>query len=262
MAADSQTMLGRTGIVGIFVTGTDTGVGKTVVACALGLALKRLGVNVGLMKPIATGCKVRRARAVRGGAVPGTAAKAARGVLVSEDALRMQSVSGDPTDLVNPIRFRTPAAPSVACRIERRRISLGRFWRNLALLGRRHELVIVEGIGGVLCPIRSDYFVADLIREAALPALLVASAKLGTLNHTCLSIEALRARDVRVCGVILNFHTGRTVAERTNSAELERITGVPVVARLSTVRSSPIVKAAARLEPFARQLRCVAVPRA
>ena len=241
MASDPRSPSSGTGVSGLFITGTDTGIGKTAVACGLGLALKRLGVDVGLMKPIATDCKVKRT--------------AGRAALLSEDALQMQAVTGDSLDLINPIRFQTPVAPSVASRLERHRVDLEKVWEALNVLAQGHEFVLVEGIGGVLCPIRPGYFVAELIRDSGLPALVVAGARLGTLNHTLLSIEALRSRGVPVFGIVLNFYAGRTVAEKTNLSELERITGVKVVARLPLLDEPTIHKIAARLRPFARLLR-------
>jgi dethiobiotin synthetase len=210
---------------GLAVLGTDTGIGKTVVTAAILLALRRVGVHATPWKPVATG-----------GARYG-------GTLVAGDVLwwkRVLKLDLAPADL-NPFCFRRPLAPWVAARLEPGRPpltdrALGAAW-TLAL---RRRPVLVEGIGGVLVPLRQTLTFADWVRHLGIPAVVVARAGLGTINHVALTIEALRRRRVRVAGIILNGATGKDPAERSNPGALESMCGVPVLAvlpRIARVRT-------------------------
>jgi len=156
---------------GIFVTGTDTGVGKTVVACALAAWGRRRGVDVGVMKPIATG---------------GRWAPADQR-WVSDDARRLAQAagSGDPWPLVNPVCCKEPLAPATAAQRARSPIRLDEVLRAFRSLQARHEWLIVEGIGGLLVPLTARATVADLARRLHLPVIVVARPGLGTLNTRC-----------------------------------------------------------------------------
>lgn len=169
---------------GLFVTGTDTGVGKTVVACALAERLRARGVDVGVMKPIETGV-------------------GAQGPL---DAIALAEAAGvaDPMELVCPVRLELPAAPDVAAAAEGRTIDLGAIRAACAELRRRHELVIVEGAGGLLVPIGPDFSMAELAADLGLPLLVVARGRLGTVNHTRLTLEVAAARGLPVAGVVVS----------------------------------------------------------
>ena len=194
---------------GLFILGTGTEIGKTAVAAGLAAALRRWGVNVGVMKPIATGC-------VKG---------------FSEDAvwLRRAASVDDPLELINPYRFKTPSAPAVATAREGGRIDFSAIRRAYEHLAARHDIVLVEGIGGLLVPIDGERTVADLIRALDLPALLVTCAQLGTINHTLLTVEAARDAGVDLIGLVLNGRSRRpSVAERTNPEILRRWTGLPI----------------------------------
>ncbi len=216
---------------GLFVTGTDTEVGKTVVTAALACGLRRLGIRVGVMKPVATGC----ARA--------------NGTLTSADAEALLRASGsrDPLDLVCPYRFEAPAAPSVAAENRydvpkappvRRTVLLGRIERAFRELARRHDIVLVEGIGGLLVPLNSRESVADLARCLGLPVLVVARAGLGTINHTLLTIEAARSAGLDLAGVVLNGRNRRpSLAERTNPRVIRELGGVPVLGVVPRLRT-------------------------
>lgn len=202
-------------LISIFVTGTDTGVGKTVVAAGLAAALRRRGVDVGVMKPVATG------------------ARRLRGRLVSDDAeiLRRAADSDDPPELVNPVCLEPPLSPNVAARLSRRVVDLGRVQKAFRTLQSRHDVIVVEGIGGLLVPIRDGCTVADLARRFRLPLLVVAGPALGTLNHSALTVAAARRHRLRLRGVVVN-HSRRTRigrAERTNPREIAKLCRVEVL---------------------------------
>jgi len=202
------------------ILGTGTGVGKTVVTAAVGLALRRAGVSVTAWKPVASG-GVRR-----------------DGRWVSSDAIWLKAALGlrEPLSEIGGACWRLGLAPAVAARIERAPLDvegLGRRWRALRASGR---FVLVEGVGGTLVPLRGRMTVADLIGRWGLPALVVGAAGLGTINHTLLTIEALRARGVRIAGVILNRAVrGRDLSERTNARVISTLGRVRVLAALPWV---------------------------
>ena len=197
---------------GIFITGTDTGVGKTVVAAGLALALKAKGIDVGVMKPVETGCQLQN------------------GQLLAEDALFLQKISGVGDDLsaINPYRLKDPLAPAIAAERDGVKIDLDVIRHVYLGLASRHEVVIVEGAGGLLVPLTERYFMADLARQLELPLLLVSRASLGTINHTLLSLHYARQRTLSVLGIVMN-HTSPEMglAEQTNKAALKRWADCP-----------------------------------
>jgi dethiobiotin synthetase len=178
---------------GLFVTGTDTGVGKTLIAGAIARSLRRVGTPVDVFKPAATGCR------------------AARGQLVSQDAEFLAACADSMRMLaeIAPVRYRTAVAPNVAAELEHRPVDLPLIFDAYRRLGvgraeTRRPLVVVEGIGGLLCPIADDFWVIHLARMMALPVVIVARAGLGTINHTLLTLHAARSAGLRVAGVVLN----------------------------------------------------------
>lgn len=176
-----------TRVRGLFVTGTDTGVGKTRVACALVAALRARGRAVGVLKPSETGV-------------------GADGPL---DALALWRAAGleVPIEAVCPQPFALPAAPAVAAAAEGRALDRAAIRRAFDALAARHEIVVVEGAGGLLVPLDDETTMAGLARELGLPLLVVARAALGTINHTLLTLEAARARGLPVAGVVVS-HAG------------------------------------------------------
>ena len=200
---------------GIFITGTDTEIGKTVVAGGLAAALKAAGVNVGVMKPIASGGIEHEGR------------------IVSEDAIFLKHAAraDDALDLINPICLRQPLAPSVAAEIERVSIDLRQIDEAFAQLCQRHEFMVVEGIGGIAVPICEEMLVANLAQRFQLPLLVVARPNLGTINHTVLTVEFARSYSLNLRGIVLNASQegSKGLAEETNPKELERLTHLPIL---------------------------------
>lgn len=200
---------------GIFITGTDTEIGKTVIAGGLAAALKAAGVDVGVMKPIASGGIEHKGR------------------IVSEDALFLKSAAqvDDALDLINPICLRHPLAPSVAAEIERVSIDLRQIDEAFAQLCQRHEFIVVEGVGGIAVPICEEMLVVDMAQRFQLPVLVVARPNLGTINHTVLTVEFARSYSLEICGIVLNAsqEESKGLAEETNPKELERLTTLPIL---------------------------------
>lgn len=197
---------------GVFVTGTDTDCGKTTVAGGIARALLRKGFNVGVMKPVATwGDPCRE---------PGI-----RQAWISEDALhlRQAAATSDALNLINPICFKAAMAPWPAAQVERKSINLDKIFSSYRELCQRHVYMVVEGAGGLLVPIKRDFFVSDMMVRMRLPAILVARPDLGTLNHTLLSIRLMKQMGIPLSGVVINNYRGRDRAERSNPHVLRRI---------------------------------------
>jgi len=201
---------------GCFVTGTDTGVGKTLVGCAIVRALRARGVDVAVRKPIETGV-------------------GPEGPLDAQ-ALRAAAGSGEPLDAVCPVALPLPAAPSVAAADAGRDVPLERLLEGVRAAIARHAFTLVEGAGGLLVPIAAGYTMADLARDLALPLVIVARARLGTLNHTHLTLEAARARGLRVAGVVISHGDGAlSDADAKNLAWLRNELGTLVVGEVSAL---------------------------
>lgn len=190
-----------------FITGTDTGVGKTLIAAALAAAFKERGTDVGVMKPVAAGGW--------------------------DDARLLIKAAGvkDNLFLVNPYCLATPVAPAVAADMENIKINVGKIKTVYEELSKRHEMMIIEGVGGLLVPIYKKYLVSDLIKDLNLPIIIVARAGLGTINHTLLTISEARRSRIKVLGVIINNYDEATagVAEKTAPEVIEKIGKVPVL---------------------------------
>jgi len=205
---------------GVFVTGTDTGVGKTVVAAGLVRGFAAMALDVGVMKPIAAGC-YRSPRADGGFE------------LRSEDAdwLVEAAKTGDNLELVCTVRFELPLAPLTAARLAAQEVSIEQILGAYKTLRERHEFLVVEGVGGLMVPIRQDYFVADMIKDMKLPAVVVARPGLGTLNHTILTVKYAKSQGIGVLGIIVNHaeREDRSQAAETNIPILEECCGIPVL---------------------------------
>ncbi|HXJ32442.1 MAG TPA: dethiobiotin synthase [Candidatus Eisenbacteria bacterium] len=196
----------------LFITGTDTGVGKTFVACALAHALRARGTRVGVVKPVETGVEGE-----------------------PEDALRLKAAAGDPAPLddVCPYRFRAPLAPSVAAAREGTAVDVDRL---VALVRRRAsevEVLLVEGAGGLLVPIVKQTTYLDLAGRLRLPIIIVAANRLGTINHTALTARVADAAGLAVLGFVLSHPTPQT--DDSATANVESITALTGLACLGVV---------------------------
>jgi dethiobiotin synthetase len=183
----------------LFVTGTDTGVGKTLLTALLLQHLRDRGVQALAMKPFCSGGK---------GDV---------------ELLRKLQAPEVSTELINPFYFDKPVAPAVAARPPRRKIRLINAVGAIERVAERCDCLLVEGCGGVLVPLAEDFDVRDLISSLRCETIVVTRNKLGTLNHTRLTVEALQARKISVRGIALMEQKSREVSARTNRTMLERM---------------------------------------
>ncbi len=212
---------------GIFVTGTDTGVGKTIVTAAVIHALRRDGIDAVGMKPVATG-RDREATA--------TAATATFRSLDAEIIARYSCIKSDEYELVNPVFLAVEAAPYMASIMLKQDIDIERVLRAYGRLKERHEFIVVEGIGGVMVPIKRDYYVLDLIKDLKLPALIVARARLGTINHTLLTVEACKRRGIEVMGIVMNMIDYSNPVEANVGGIIHELSGVPIIGSIPYIK--------------------------
>lgn len=192
----------------IFITGTDTGVGKTFVTQLLAEALKIQGIDVGVMKPISCG--------------PDNDA------VYLKKALKLK----DPLELVNPINLKLPLSPYASVTAEKKKINLDKVFSAYKRLASLYDLILVEGIGGALVPFTENYYAADLARDLNAYTIIVARAGLGTINHTLLTIEALKKRKVNIMGIIMNGFKGNDESEKSNSQIITKLSKIPILAEI------------------------------
>ncbi len=205
-------------VAGCFVTGTDTGVGKTLVSCALIAELRARGFEVGAIKPIETGV---------GPDGP-----------LDAIALRDAAGTGDTLELVCPQQFALPAAPNVAAHAEARDVDLAAIEAAFRRIADGRDFIIAEGAGGLLVPIRDGYTMADLARELGLPLLIVARAALGTINHTRLTLEAAATRNLLVVGVVISHAAGElSAADASNLGALRAELGDRLIGEIPALKA-------------------------
>ncbi len=202
----------------IFITGTDTGVGKTVVAGAVVKLLKSKGYNVGYFKPVETGCSPE-----------------------CSDAKAISQITGQHIDEVVLYQFKNPVAPLVAERLEGNKIDMAKIYFHLDKLRKSYDYLIVEGAGGIKVPITEEdgniITYLDFVYETFLPVVIVSRAGLGTINHTVLTVDALNLINADIRGIVINGYTGETVSERTNPEVMYEMTGVPVLAVINKMKN-------------------------
>lgn len=212
---------------GLFVTATDTEVGKTFISGAITAALRERGIKTGVVKPVASGC------------VTGM-----NGQLVSEDANFLMAAAGmgeERRHEVNPVCLEPALTPAVAAEECGITIDVAKLNSACRHMLENSEVTVVEGVGGITAPIWQDYLVADMIEELGLPAVLVVRPNLGTINHTVLTAAYAKQRGIKLVGIIVNRwdEDKVTLLETSNVAYIERLTGLPVLGKFPSV---PVVQ--------------------
>ena len=201
---------------GIFITGTDTGVGKTVATIVLATLLQDQGYNVGVMKPVQCG---------------------------GDDAtfLKKSLRLSDPLAEINPCFARAPLSPHLAFQREKRKVDAAKILAAYGRLKQKHDILLVEGAGGLMVPLYNDYFFADLVRDMDLELVIVARPGLGTINHTLLTIEQARAQGIAVRGVLFSEASARKhgIPEKTNPQAVRTLGNVEI---LGTIPYSKILR--------------------
>jgi dethiobiotin synthetase len=214
-----------------FITATDTGVGKTTITAAMAFALKRLGVNVGVMKPFATGTQQK------------TGYK-------SEDVaiLANSAQTTDPEELMNPYFFPVPVSPYAAANKLNVDIDVDMVMDRFEKLQAMHDVMLVEGIGGILTPILKNYCIANLIKDMNLDTLVVTSSRIGTVNHTLMTLNVAQQYGLKIRGLIINNidPAGYDVNELKN--DLKNLSGVDVLCTIPHLNNAKMGEVAEILQ--------------
>lgn len=199
----------------LFVTGTDTGVGKTFISCIIAEGLRKEGIDVGVMKPLETGCKKRN------------------NFLVPSDGISLKKASGvdDPLDLIVPYKFSAPLAPFVAAELENKKISILKIKKSCLKTAKKHDVIIIEGAGGLLVPITKSYSYLNLIKNLGAQVIIVAANKLGVINHLMLTLNCLKVNRITpLCVILNNIEQQKNIAQRTNLVALQKLCrNVPLI---------------------------------
>lgn len=196
-----------------FITGTDTGIGKTAITAGLAGSMRKLGVNVGVMKPIATGIPQKTG-------------------LKSSDVSILVEASGtkDSEDLINPVFLPIPTSPYDATKLLSVSVDMSLISTKFTKLCSMHDVLLVEGIGGMMTPITKNFFVADMIKTMEIETIIVTRATLGTLNHTIMTYKMCKDYNIKVKGLVINnFDEKGTAAEKNAPITLHEITGFDIL---------------------------------
>lgn len=196
-----------------FIAGTDTGVGKTVITAGLAGSMRKLGVNVGVMKPIATGIPQKK------------------GFKSSDvDIIVEASRTKDSEDLINPVFLPIATSPYDATKLLSLHVDMSLILTSFTKLLSIHDVLLVEGIGGIMTPITQNFFVIDMIKAMNIETIIVTRATLGTLNHTMMTYRLCKDYDIKIKGLVINnFDEKGTVAEKNALVTLHEITGLNIL---------------------------------
>ena len=195
--------------VALFVTGTNTGVGKTFFSYLLAKGLKKMGINVGYWKPVETGADP-----------------------LPQDAKLLADLLGQPLEETVSYTFKLPLAPYVAEKYEGEKIKIEALREIFDAKLNRYEVLIVEGAGGLAVPIKKNYTYGDFSKELNLPVVVVSDAKLGTINCSFLTALYGKSLNLNLLGFVFNRFTGGDISERDNPSVVEEMTELPVLVKI------------------------------
>ena len=199
----------------LFVTATDTDIGKTYVCAGIAHSLKKLGIDVGIMKPFACGVKQKTGFS-------------SKDLSILSNAINIS----DPEEFVNPFFFPIPASPYTAAKKLGVKIDIKHVMKCFSELNKVHDMILVEGIGGIMTPILKNYAIIDLIKELDINTVIVTGSKIGTINHTIMTCNMCKNLKIPVKGLIINNFdsTGYPISELKR--DLSELTNLPVLCSL------------------------------
>ncbi|WP_428324226.1 dethiobiotin synthase [Nitrosopumilus sp.] len=203
----------------IFVAGTDTDVGKTYITSGLAVALRKMNVDVGVMKPFAAGAAQKKG-------------------YKSEDIeiLARAAQTSDPENLINPQFFPIPASPYTAWKNLKTKPKISTILSSFKKLSKLHEMILVEGMGGIMTPILKDYYITNLIKEMKIPTVIVTRSKVGTVNHTIMTIKMCEKYKIPVKGIIINDFDDCGYPIKNLKRDLQNLTGVKVLGSIPFIK--------------------------
>jgi len=202
----------------LFITGTDTDVGKTYITAGLAASFYEMGIDIGVMKPFAAGTAQKKGFK-------------SEDVKILSDAAHVD----DPENLINPQFFPIPASPYTAWKKLKTKPKISTILSSFKKLSKLHDTMLVEGMGGVMTPILKDYFITDLIKQMKIPTIIVTRTKVGTVNHTLMTVMMCKKYKIPIKGIIINnFDNGYPVNQLTK--DLENLTGVKVLGSIPFIK--------------------------
>ena len=203
----------------LFIAGTDTDVGKTYIAAGLAVAFRKMGIDVGVMKPFAAGRAEKKGYKSEDIVILSRAAKAC-----------------DPEKLVNPQFFKIPASPYTAWKTLKTKPKISIILSSFKKLTKLHDMILVEGMGGIMTPILKNYYITNLIKEMKIPAVIVTRSKIGTVNHTIMTCKMCEKYKIPVKGIIINnFDDGYPIPELKR--DLQNLTGIKVLGSIPFIKN-------------------------
>ncbi len=229
---------------GLFVTGTDTAVGKTILSATLLAAMRAAGKRVGAHKPVLTGADTSPS-----------------GPWPADDELLALAAGMDARD-VTPVRYGPAVSPHLAAALAGEKLDRASILRHVGVAGRQHDTLILEGVGGLLVPLAEDFTVCDLAVELKFPVVIAARPGLGTINHTLLTLQAAREAQLDVRAVVLTpWPDQPSSLERSNLETIGRLAAIEVwwLPYLQGPDTTILAQAGARL-PFRHWLSCSEQP--
>ncbi len=196
---------------GFFVTGTDTGVGKTIISCGLAAVLKEKKIDVGVFKPLLSGISREHPES-------------------DTSLLKQMSQTSLSYEDITPFAFKEPLAPYVAGKLEGKVVNIEEVLQCWERIRERHEYFIVEGAGGISVPLGENFLVSDLIKALQLPIVIVARPNLGTVNHIFLTVQYAKSMGLKIAGIVINGISDHPdMAEKTNPKLIEKLCDVPIL---------------------------------
>ena len=203
----------------LFIAGTDTDVGKTYIAAGLAVAFRKMGIDVGVMKPFAAGRAEKKGYKSEDIVILSRAAKAC-----------------DPEKLVNPQFFKIPASPYTAWKTLKTKPKISTILSSFKKLTKLHDMILVEGMGGIMTPILKNYYITNLIKEMKIPTVIVTRSKIGTVNHTIMTCKMCEKYKIPVKGIIINnFDDGYPIPELKR--DLQNLTGIKVLGSIPFIKN-------------------------
>jgi len=194
----------------IFITGTDTDVGKTLITACIAASLIRKGKKVAVYKPVQCGDLLK-------------------GKIKSPDLALVRNISGiSESCLFNDYSFKFASSPHLAAELENKKVDADIIKKHYKEISKKFDYILMEGAGGLIVPLTRRYTVLDLIKDLSVSALVVSRAGLGTINHTSLTINALKSKNIKIIGIIMNYFKGGKI-EEDNKKIIYQINNVPVI---------------------------------